>query len=314
MSDSAPKLVRIATRASQLALWQAHHVSDLIRSLSPETAVELIRVTTSGDSNQSDSLRSFGGLGVFTREVQRTVLEGQADLAVHSLKDLPTATAEGLVLAAVPSRAATADALVLPSSFAGDSSLEALSSGATVATGSLRRQAQLLHKRPDLKLVEVRGNIDTRLRKLDAGEFAAMILAAAGLRRLGLGDRVRQELVPPLMLAAVGQGALGIECRENDVATRNLLARLTCRDAWSEVTAERTLLARLRAGCHAPVGAHCRVAGEQLHLDAVVLSPDGRERIDASGAARTESAEALGEAVADLLLSRGADRLLGNGG
>jgi hydroxymethylbilane synthase len=310
MSTAVPPVVRIATRASQLALWQARHVTDLITTAVPGTTVQLVTVTTSGDSNQSDSLRSFGGLGVFTREVQRAVLDGQADLAVHSLKDLPTTTAEGLVLAAVPERAQTADALVLPASFVGTATVDALPMGATVATGSLRRQAQLLHVRPDLKLVEVRGNIDTRLRKLDAGEFAAMILAAAGLRRLGLGDRVRQELAPPLMLAAVGQGALGIECRSDDTATRDLLARLTHSPAWAEVTAERALLAKLRAGCHAPVGAHCRAVGDHLLLDAVVLSPDGRERIEANGAARCEAAESLGAAVAELLIARGADRLL----
>ena len=313
MSEPPSPIVRIATRASQLALWQAHHVTGLIAAAAPGTTVELVTVTTSGDSNQTDSLRSFGGLGVFTREVQRAVLEGRADLAVHSLKDLPTSSAEGLVLAAVPERAPTADALILPAGHTGPDTLDALPRGATVATGSLRRQAQLLHIRPDLKLVEVRGNIDTRLRKLDEGEFSALILAAAGLRRLGLGNRIRQELVPPRMLAAVGQGALGIECRENDPSTRSLLARLTDAAAWAEVRAERSLLATLRAGCHAPVGAHCRVEGEHVTLAAVVLSPDGRERIDASGAARTEAAVELGASVAELLIARGADRLLAAG-
>jgi hydroxymethylbilane synthase len=310
MSTASPLTVRIASRASQLAMWQARHVTELIRQVAPELTVEIVPVTTSGDANQTDSLRSFGGLGVFTREVQKLVQDGRADLAVHSLKDLPTAATPGLALAGVPDRAETADAFLAPSSRPELVDLQQLPVGARVGTGSLRRQAQLLSVRPDLQLAEVRGNVDTRLRKLDEGEYDALILATAGLVRLGLGHRIRQRLGPPLMLPAVGQGALGIECRADDEATCELLGRLTNPRVLAEVSSERALLAALRAGCHAPVGAFCRATEDRITLEAVVLSPNGAERVEASGAARPEFAVELGRAVAEELSRRGADRLL----
>lgn len=291
-------------------MWQARHVSDLIRAARPGTVVEIVNVTTSGDANQTDSLRSFGGMGVFTREVQRAVLDGRAELAVHSLKDLPTTPAPGLVLAAVPEREDTADAFVAPVSSGAVRSFRDLPEGARIGTGSLRRQSQLLHVRPDLKLDEVRGNVETRLRKLDDGEYAGLVLAVAGLTRLGVAERITERLTPPMMFGAVGQGALGLECREEDSSTRSLLGLLTEPAAWGRITAERALLAALRAGCHAPVGAATVVTGDHLSLEGVVLSPDGTERIAASGAARIELAEALGLAVAEELLSRGAARLI----
>jgi hydroxymethylbilane synthase len=291
-------------------MWQARHVSDLIRAARPGTVVEIVNVTTSGDANQTDSLRSFGGMGVFTREVQRAVLDGRADLAVHSLKDLPTTPAPGLVLAAVPEREDTADAFVAPASGNAVCSFRDLPQGARIGTGSLRRQSQLLHVRPDLQLDEVRGNVETRLRKLDEGEYAGLVLAVAGLTRLGVADRITERLTPPLMFGAVGQGALGLECREEDSSTRSLLGLLIEPAAWGRITAERALLAALRAGCHAPVGAATGVTGEHLSLEGVVLSPDGTERIAASGAARVDLAEQLGRAVAEELLSRGAARLI----
>lgn len=321
MSDAAPRTVRIATRASRLALWQAEHVASLLKLAAPEVVVEIVHVTTSGDQDQTGALSSFGGLGVFTREVQRAVLDGQADLAVHSLKDLPTESAAGLCLAAVPHREETADALVLPTgspsligvpAFVALGALLASEPDARLGTGSLRRQAQLLHFHPGSKFVGVRGNVETRLRKLDAGEFDALVLAVAGLARLGFADRISAKLVPPEMFAAVGQGALGIECREADADLRALLAQLDDDSARAQVTAERALLAHLSAGCHAPVGAATRIESEDLVLEAVVLSPDGRERISAEGHGPAANATALGQEVADRLLAQGANRLIGD--
>lgn len=276
----------------------------------PEVTVEIVHITTSGDSNQSDALRTFGGLGVFTREVQRAVLEGRADIAVHSLKDLPTESAPGLRLAAIPEREETADSLVLPVGYRGDASLDALPRGARLGTGSLRRRAQLLHHRSDFVFAEARGNVDTRLRKLDEGEFDGLLLAAAGLKRLGLEQRISCRLEPPLVYAAVGQGALGIECREEDSAVALLLRPLDHVESRARVTAERALLSQLRAGCHAPVGAATSIDGETLTLEGVVLSADGRERLVAKGSAPTSAASQLGRDVAESLLHLGAQALI----
>jgi hydroxymethylbilane synthase len=278
---------------------------------SPDVVVEIVHVSTSGDRDQTGALSSFGGLGVFTREVQKAVRDGQADLAVHSLKDLPTESAAGLCLAAVPQREETADALVLPAGASPIANLSSLPTAARLGTGSLRRRAQLLHLCPDLKLHDVRGNVETRLRKLDAGDYDGLVLAVAGLARLGIADRISLQLVPPVMYAAVGQGALGIECRETDAELHALLAQLDDLEARTRVTAERALLANLRAGCHAPVGAATRVASGALLLEAVVCSTDGRERIVAAGRGPTVEPAALGREVADRLLAQGADRLIG---
>jgi hydroxymethylbilane synthase len=309
-SDSQRQTIRIATRSSRLALWQADHVAWLLRVAVPETRIEIVHISTSGDRDQQGALRSFGGLGVFTRDVQKAVLDGQADLAVHSLKDLPTESAPGLCLAAVPAREETADALVLPAHGAPITGLDQLPQGARLGTGSLRRQAQVRHLRPDVNVSEVRGNVETRLRKLDAGDYDALLLAVAGLKRLGLADRISLLLNPPQMYAAVGQGALGIECRDDDARLREILASLDDAEARCRVTAERALLARLRAGCHAPVGTATRVEGSDLSLEAVVLSPDGSERLTASAQGPLNASAALGVEVADLLLAQGADRLI----
>lgn len=311
MNASALSSIRIATRASQLALWQANHVAGLIRASAPELTVELVHVTTAGDVDQAEALRSFGGTGVFTSEVQNAVLTGRADLGVHSLKDLPTQAAPGLTLAAIPEREETDDALVLPAGAASGGDLGQIAHGGRIGTGSVRRQAQLLRARPDLHLLEIRGNVETRLRKLDQGDYDAIVLALAGLKRLGLAARMSQRLAPPLMYAAVGQGALAIECRENEVEIRELLSRLDHPSTRARVTAERGLLAHLRAGCHAPVGAATRLDGEELILEAVVLSPDGHERLEARAQAPLARARELGVQVADLLLEQGAGKLIG---
>jgi hydroxymethylbilane synthase len=277
--------------------------------------VELIEIATRGDVERAQSIEEIGTRGVFTKEIQRALLAGDVDLGVHSLKDLPTEPVDGLVLAAVPERESPSDVLICrrpgaTNRSAPNTPYSVLSHGARVGTGSLRRQAQILHVRPDLQLADVRGNVDTRLRKLDEREFDAIILAEAGLRRLGLADRITQLLPNDVMLPAVGQGALGIECRADDAKTRAILANVENRATRAAVTAERALLEHLRGGCMAPVGAIARVESGKLQLSAVVLSADGTQRLAADHAESPDNAEALGRRVADALLAQGAAALI----
>ena len=302
--------IRIATRSSRLALWQAEHVASLLTAVAPDVPVEIIHVSTLGDRDLTAPLSSLGAFGVFTREVQRVVLDGQADLAVHSLKDLPTDFVEGLCLGAVPARGPVFDTLVLPQGAASDASWESLPLGARLETGSLRRQAQLLHARSDLKLLEIRGNVETRLRKLDAGDYDAIVLAVAGLERLGLEGRITQPLQPPIMFPAVGQGALGLECRSDDDWLRQILSQLNHTQTLAAVTAERSLLADLRAGCHAPLGVFANCDDTNLNLQAVVLSPDGQSRLFAQATLPMAGAKELGQTVATELRSQGADAVI----
>lgn len=303
-------LVRIATRTSALALWQASHVAARLKDLPSGPDVELVHIVTSGDQNQTDALRQFGGTGVLTREVQKAVLDGRADIAVHSLKDLPTVIAPGLVLGTVPDRAPRCDALLLPAGSPSCHSLQDLPPNARIGTGSPRRQAQLLHHRPDLIVSEIRGNVDTRLRKLDQGDYDAILLAEAGLRRLGLEDRISLLLAPPEFYPAVSQGALGIECRESDDHVRSLLAGLTNAGAFCEVLAERALLRELRAGCHAPLGAWTSLEGDQLTLTGVLLATDGKVRLEHSATGSVSEAELLGQQVARDLIDQGGAELI----
>ncbi|MFV0442335.1 MAG: hydroxymethylbilane synthase [Planctomycetaceae bacterium] len=310
MATSTEPLLRLATRASRLALWQATHVTQLLQSVAPDVRVEVVEVSTIGDRDRASRLAEMGGQGVFTKEVQAVVLDGRADVAVHSLKDLPTETADGLLLAGVPDRGPRWDVLVTRPGL----SLQALDdvpSGARVATGSLRRRAQLLHRRPDLVPVEVRGNVETRLRKLDDGEFDVLVLAEAGLVRLGLGDRVACRLQPPAVYPAVGQAALGLECRADDGLACKLLQRITHASTLAEVSAERALLRTLRAGCHAPVGVLATTSATGgLRLEGIVLSIDGRERLFAQTESMDLTPDDLGGTVATQLLDSGAQRLL----
>lgn len=312
----ADRVLRIASRASKLALWQAEYVKSRLENEPSEGAAavsaEIVHVSTKGDQNQTDALRQFGGTGVFTREVQHSVLSGDTDLAVHSLKDLQTEPTEGLVLAAVPERETTDDALLLPEGRAVQD-LSELPQGARVGTGSPRRQAQLLHIRPDLQLLEIRGNVQTRIRKMDEGEYDAIVLAVAGLTRLELTDRISLLLTPPDVYPAVGQGALGLECRADDKATVSILERLTDPNAEAQTTAERSLLSTLRAGCHAPLGVATSIQGDHLKLTAVLLSQDGRRRLEASGAKTTAAAVQLGREVAEQLLADGGEELVSEG-
>jgi hydroxymethylbilane synthase len=295
--------LRIGTRASALARWQADWVAaELSRR---GTEVELVPITTTGDRDQGP-IGTLGTAGVFTKEIQRALLDRRIDLAVHSLKDLPTEPVPGLALAAVPLRAAPWDTLIFPQG----RSLEELPAGAAVGTSSLRRRAQLRHLRPDLELRDIRGNVDTRLRKLEEGAFQALILALAGLERLGLADRATAQLRPPQLLPAVGQGALGLETRDDDCPTRDHLEPLNDAQSFQAVVAERAMLAALHGGCLTPVAAWARIESGQLVLSGRVLSLDGREQLDATATAAPNECTALGQHVAELLLAQGAARLI----
>jgi hydroxymethylbilane synthase len=302
----AAESLRLGTRSSPLARWQAEWVAGQLRLHHVE--VELVPITTQGDVT-SGPLGQIGGTGLFTKEIQRALLAGSVDLAVHSLKDLPTAPIEGLTLAAVPPRESVRDVLVGRTA----QRLEDLPKGARVGTGSPRRRAQLWHFRRDLELLEIRGNVDTRLRKLDEGEYDAIVLAEAGLSRLGLAGRITQVIDPAIMLPAVGQGALGLETRANDPATIATVGALDHEQTHQAVLAERTVLATLRAGCLAPVGVWGRVAPDgRLQLDAVVLSDDGKQRLFATASADPRAAVHLGLSVANDLLEQGAAALIDN--
>ena len=296
--------LRLGTRASALARWQAHWVAAQLAGSDLE--IELIPMTTRGDVTDRDPIGNIGSPGVFTKELQRALIDGQIDLAVHSLKDLPTDEVDGLVLAAVPERENTLDALI---SRHGES-FENLPPGAAMGTGSLRRRAQLLHARGDLQMRDIRGNVDTRLQKLVAGQYDAIVLAYAGLKRLGLDQQITQILEPGFMLPAVGQGALAVETRADDVASRQALSTLDHLPTHQAVTAERTLLATLCGGCLAPIGAWARRQDQSLRLDAVVLSADGKQRISAWGTASCEEAAELGAKVAGELMAQGALELI----
>ncbi|HMC12370.1 MAG TPA: hydroxymethylbilane synthase [Pirellulaceae bacterium] len=300
---SVPDKLRLGTRASALARWQAEWVAAQLaeRGLS----VELVPITTQGDV-KTGPLGQIGGQGLFTKELQRALIEETIDLAVHSCKDLPTEPVDGLVIAVFPERDSTADVLISNKA----DRIESLPTGARIGTGSLRRKAQLLHLRPDLLVEDIRGNVETRLRKLDEGHYDAIVLAEAGLTRLGLADRITCIIPGATMLPAVGQGALAIEARADDRRTQSLLVPLDHFETHQGVLAERALLFELRAGCLAPVGAWGRVEGGRLVLDAVVLSPDGKHRLVASGSAEVSNAIPLGRQVAAELLAQGAADLI----
>jgi hydroxymethylbilane synthase len=303
---SARTTIRIGTRGSHLARWQSEWVADRLREHHPALIVELIEIKTQGDRDRNSPLATIGGSGLFTKEIQRSLAEGLVEVAVHSLKDLPTLAIEGLTLGAVPIREDVADALIAPRAM----TLDALPEGATVGTGSLRRRAQLLHIRPDLNIVSVRGNVETRLNKALSGELDAVVLAEAGLRRLGLAGHVTQRLGPPEFLPAVGQGALGIECRVDEESTRELLRSLDDPATHRAIVAERRVLAELEGGCMIPLAAFARDVDGLLALDAFVLDPDGKERIAASLTGPIDEPDGLGRRVAETLRGLGADRLL----
>ncbi|WP_152049668.1 hydroxymethylbilane synthase [Tautonia marina] len=304
-------VVRIGTRGSALARWQADWVADRLRAAHPGLRVDLIEIRTRGDRDRNSPLAQIAGgssgTGLFTKEIQRALLDGEVELAVHSLKDLPTRGPDALTLGAIPEREDPADALIAPR----HQTLDALPEGATVGTGSLRRQAMLRHARPDLNVVGIRGNVETRLARATSGELDAVVLAASGLHRLGLDGQITDRLGPPRFLPAVGQGALGIECRSDDETTLALLAPLDHPPTRRAVLAERACLAELEGGCMVPLAAWGReVEGDLLALDVAVFDPDGRERLDAARTGPLDDPEGLGRQVAAELRALGADRLL----
>ncbi len=301
--------LRIGTRASPLAVWQAGYVAGLLQAVAPEQTVELVEIQTAGDQVRDLPLSQIGGEGVFTKAIQQALLSGTVDVGVHSLKDLPTIAVDGLMLAAVPLRGPTGDVLVSRR----HRSFDDLPQGATLATSSLRRRAQVLHRRPDLNLVNIRGNVETRLRKLSDMNLDGILLAHAGLERLGLAGQITEVLDPSWMFPAVGQGALGLECRADDAATRNLLARIDNPASHAAVLAERAMLRELGGGCHVPIGAITCIAGHSLTLRGTVLSPDGRRRIEDQASETPDMADALGIRLAGKLLERGARELLATG-
>ena len=307
------QILRMGTRASALAKAQS---GDAAAKLAKATGVpvETVLVRTEGDQLSTEGRAPSGGdtVGVFTRALDEALRGGSIDFAVHSLKDMPTDLAEDLCLAAVPPRVDCRDALVVASRHgkAGVDSIASLPHGAVVATSSPRRVAQLLHARPDLKTVSLAGNVDTRLRKLEEGVADALLLACAGLDRLGLSDRISRRLDPDELLSAPGQGALAMVCLGLDERTRGLLATQDHAASRAAVAAERSLLNHLRGGCRAPVGARADVEGGRIRLRGSVLSPDGKERLDAAGEAAEGDAEELGRRLAEELLGRGAGRLV----
>jgi hydroxymethylbilane synthase len=287
-------------------MWQANHAADLLRSVAPARTVEFVRIETTGDQVRDRPLSQIGGDGLFTKEIQRALLEDRADIAVHSLKDMPTSPVEALVLAAVPVRGPVGDALVSRR----HQSFETLPPQATLATSSLRRRAQVKLRRPDLQLVDIRGNVETRLRKLAEQNLDGLILAQAGLERLGLSTCITEILDPEWMLPAVGQGALGLECRADDAVTRSILEKLDHWPSSAAVRAERSLLRGLGGGCQVPIGAMTRLEGANLTLRGAVIAPDGSRRVLGEVNGPPEAAEALGHWLANDLLSQGAKELL----
>ncbi len=294
--------LRIGTRGSDLALWQARWVAEALRRVDPSCVVELEIVRTRGDRATDRPIAALGSQGVFVREVQERVIRGDVDLAVHSLKDLETVGAEGVTMAAVPARGPYRDALVAP----GVGELDALPRGAALGTGSPRRRAQLLAWRGDLEIIPIRGNVPTRLVKVEDAGIDGVVLAEAGLVRLGLGDRISCVIPSEIMLPAPGQGALAIECRSGDQRVLDLLAPLHDATTAAAVRAERAFLRELRGGCHAPVGALARVEGEQVHLEGCVAELNGRGLIREGISGAADRPEELGRRLAGEVLERGA--------
>ena len=298
--------IRIATRKSALALWQAEHVADLLTDLPEVDAVELLPLSTRGDEILDRSLQKIGGKGLFIKELEIAMQAGEADIAVHSMKDVPAEMPEGFCLAAMLERANHADALVSPNG----EQLSDLPQGALIGSSSLRRQAQLKMMRPDLRIEPLRGNVNTRLAKLDNGDYDAIILAAAGLERLKFDDRISQAFIPDEMLPAAAQGVVGIECLEEATELRTVLAQLNHGTSVQTTLAERAIARVLEASCQSPVATYAVIDEDVLTVTALVAMPDGSESIRDSVSGKAADAEALGEQLAARLLDSGAAELL----
>lgn len=298
--------IRISTRKSPLAMWQAEHVRDALIAAHPDIDIEILGMSTQGDKILDTPLAKIGGKGLFVKELESAMLNGDADIAVHSMKDVPVELPEGLHLSVILEREDPRDAFV-SNKYA---SITELPQGAKVGTASLRRQCQLSDNRPDLEILPLRGNVNTRLRKLDDGEYDAIILASAGLIRLGFNERIRSFIEPEESLPAIGQGAIGIECRIDDEATNQLLAPLHHDETASRVAAERAMNHRLEGGCQVPIGGYSTINGDELFMRGLVGTVDGSEIIRAEITGPIDEADAIGLAVAEQLLDHGAGDIL----
>ncbi len=300
------KRVRIATRKSALALWQAEYVKAQLEKFHPDVHVELVPMTTKGDIILDTPLAKVGGKGLFVKELEVAMLEGRADIAVHSMKDVPVEFPEGLGLEVICPREDPRDAFVSNTI----ASFADLPQGAIVGTSSLRRQCQIKALRPDLTIRDLRGNVNTRLRKLDEGEYDAIILAAAGLIRLKMPERIKEFIAPEVMLPANGQGAVGIECRSDDQTIKALLAPLEDKNTRYRVLAERAMNRALEGGCQVPIGSYAEIENNQLHLRGLVGAIDGSEIVRHQLTGTITQGEQLGQQLAEILLSQGADKIL----
>lgn len=307
--SASTRTVRIGSRKSQLALVQTYWVQEELQKHFPDITFEVHTMSTQGDKILDVALAKIGDKGLFTKELEVGMLQNETDLAVHSLKDLPTNLPEGLMLGCVTERENPADALVVHEKFP-DKQLEALPEGAVIGTSSLRRLAQLRHHYPHFEFKDVRGNLNTRLAKLDAGEYDALILAFAGLHRLGMGDRIHQVIPPEVSLHAVGQGALGIECRAGDDDILNLLKSLEHTPTAQRCYAERAFLRELEGGCQVPIGVNTQIEGEQLTLTGIVASLDGQKLVKDVVTGATSDAEQIGIELAKKLRQQGAQEIL----
>ncbi len=299
-------LLRIATRKSPLALWQAHHAREALLRYSPHLQVELVEMTTQGDKILDTPLAKIGGKGLFVKELEQGLLRGEVDIAVHSMKDVPVELPEDLHLPVIMAREEPLDALVSEKY----SDFNELPQGAIVGTSSLRRQCQLLNLRPDLDIRPLRGNVGTRLSKLEAGDYHAIVLACAGLRRLGKAEHIRQVLPPEIILPAIGQGAIGIECRAHDSRVHEIIGMLNDPETYCRVSAERALNRRLEGGCQVPIAGYAELENGQLRLRGLVGQPDGNRVLRGEIEGDAEEPDALGELLAADLLSQGAGELL----
>ncbi len=305
-NQTAPNKLVIASRESPLAMWQALHIQSRLQALYPQTVVEILGMTTTGDQILDTPLAKVGGKGLFVKELETALADGRADLAVHSMKDVPMNLPEGFMLAATGEREDPRDAFV-SNNFA---SLEELPAGSIVGTSSLRRQSQLQARLPHLKIESLRGNLQTRLRKLDEGQYAAIILAAAGLIRLGLQSRIRNVIAPNLSIPAVGQGALGIEISSNRPELVEVLAPLNHADTQACVEAERAMSRALAGSCTVPLGAYATCTGNTINITGFVASVDGQQMLVETASGQRDQADALGKQLAQQLVAKGADKIL----
>lgn len=296
----------IGTRQSLLALWQSNYIAARLREQYPDCEVVLKKIVTKGDRILDVPLAKIGGKGLFTKEIEQELIDGTVDLAVHSLKDMPTVLPEGLCLTAITSRANVGDAFVSNNY----NSFDELPQGAVLGTSSLRRKAQLLAARPDLKIVDLRGNVDTRLRKLDEGQMDAIILAAAGLERLGYGERIKEVIPAKVCLPAVGQGALAIESRDNDDEVRNMLAFLNDEATKQATDAERAFLGLLEGGCQVPIGVHADVENGEIRIEAIIAELDGKKILRDTIVGKAANAAELGRELGKKMLAEGGQEIL----